>query len=307
MSSLTLNYYRRVNEVSGNDLSDAETVVSDHDTQIEEEIPDEGPREILQFSTENSSELDQPEIFAVPDVAARKVVSSAFLQREPAITTGPAQEPEASTLAERELEVCAVGDREPEIFQTYSTGNGESVYGKNRYKLFTAPFHSSRTRQRNIARVKVPQLIGAARTIHSNEPIEFWKLLFDDKILNCIVTNTNAKITELSANYGKTTLFTNHIDTVELNAFLGLLYLSGVFKSGNEVAKCLWNADGTGRDISRATMSLDRFLFLLIAIWFYDPAERELRKKMGIELPLFQKSLTDLLPTAKRTIHHLNF
>ncbi|KAJ4429241.1 hypothetical protein ANN_26244 [Periplaneta americana] len=109
-----------LDEVSDNDLSDAETTVSDYDTQSEEEIPDEDPREILQFSTENSSELEhQPEIFAVPDdkshkltvasreagiVAARKVDSSAFLQGEPAITTGPAQEPEASTLAERELE-----------------------------------------------------------------------------------------------------------------------------------------------------------------------------------------------------------
>ncbi|KAJ4436433.1 hypothetical protein ANN_19066 [Periplaneta americana] len=210
-------------------------------------------------------------------VVAREEDSSAFLQQEPAITTGPAQEPEASTLAERELEVCAVGDREPEIFQTY-TGNGESVYGKNRYKWFTAPFHSSRTRQHNIVRVKLPQLRGAARTIHSNEPIDFWKLLFDDKILNLIVTNTNEKITELSANYGKTASFTNHIDIVELNAFLGLLYLSGVFKSGNEDAKGLWNADDTGRDIFRATMSLDQFLFLLIAIRFDDPAERELRK-----------------------------
>ncbi|KAJ4425964.1 hypothetical protein ANN_27590 [Periplaneta americana] len=208
--------YCLLDEVSDNDLNDAGTIVSDHDTQIEEEIPDEDPRQILQSSTENSSELDyQPELFAVPDgksykltvasreaglVAAGEVDSSAFLQREPAITTGPAQEPDSSTLTERELEVCAMGDREPEIFQTY-TGNGEIVYGKNRYKLFTAPLHSLRTRQHNIARLKLPQLRGAARAIHSNEPIEFWKLLFDDKILNWIVTNTNAKIRELSANY----------------------------------------------------------------------------------------------------------
>ncbi|KAJ4426169.1 hypothetical protein ANN_26978 [Periplaneta americana] len=102
-------------------------------------------------------------------------------------------------------------------------------------------------------------------------------LLFDDKILNLIVTNTNVKITQLS----KTASFSNHIDTVELNAFLGLLYLNGVFKSGNEDAKGLWNADGTDRDIFRATMSLDRFRFLLTTIRFDDPAERELRKENG--------------------------
>ncbi|KAJ4449370.1 hypothetical protein ANN_00768, partial [Periplaneta americana] len=143
-------------------------------------------------------------------VVAREEVSSAFLQQEPAITIGPAKEPEASILAERELE-----------------------------------------------------------------------LLFDDKILNLIVTNTNVKITQLSTNYGKTASFTNHIDTVELNAFLGLLYLNGVLKSGNEDAKGLWNADGTNRDIFRVTMSLDRFQFLLITIRFDDPAERELRKENG--------------------------
>ncbi|KAJ4442335.1 hypothetical protein ANN_03921 [Periplaneta americana] len=83
------------------------------------------------------------------------------------------------------------------------------------------------------------------------------------------------------------------------------MYLNGVFKSGNEGAKRLWNADGTGRDIFRATMSLDRFLFPLIAIWFDDPAKRELRKKMGIELPVLQKSLTDLFPSDFLTVDEM--
>ncbi|KAG8252071.1 hypothetical protein J6590_066811 [Homalodisca vitripennis] len=40
--------------------------------------------------------------------------------------------------------------------------------------------------------------------------------------------------------------FAGHVDMNELKAFLGLLILSGVFKSGHENASSLFASDGTG-------------------------------------------------------------
>lgn len=48
------------------------------------------------------------------------------------------------------------------------------------------------------------------------------------------------------------------IDSIELQAYIGLLLLAGVFKFNNESTESLWNAE-KGRHIFRATMSLQRF------------------------------------------------
>ena len=293
-----------LDEVFDEDLSEAETIISDHDTESEEDISDDDDRKISESRTKKSSPSEpsrQPEVCAESDdesytlsVAARKAILSTVAACEPDASSVIERESEVSTACDHEsetttepdpavaivAEVCPIEDNESEM-SVENTENGVNVYGKNRYKWFTAPIHHSRTRQHNIIRVKLPQLRGEARTLESNEPIDFWRLIIDDKILDLIVTYTNAKITELAANYGKTASFTNHTDIVELNAFLGLLYLSGVFKSGNEDVQGLWKADGTGRDIFRATMSLERFLFLLIAVRFDDSAERQQRKESG--------------------------
>ncbi|KAJ8870110.1 hypothetical protein PR048_029122 [Dryococelus australis] len=58
--------------------------------------------------------------------------------------------------------------------------------------------------------------------------------------------------------------YTQHIDIAELEAFFALLYLAGVFAT-----------DGTGRDIFRATMSKNRFLFLLAALRYDDANTRD--------------------------------
>lgn len=46
--------------------------------------------------------------------------------------------------------------------------------------------------------------------------------------------------------------------STELDALIGLLYLAGLNKSS---LKDLWRTDGTGVDIFRTTMSLQRFSF----------------------------------------------
>jgi len=96
-----------------------------------------------------------------------------------------------------------------------------------------------------------------------------------------ITDYTNVKITELSISYGNTSTFTGHTDIIEIKAFIGLLYLCGIFKSGMEDVEGLFATDGTGRDIFRATMSLKRFLFLISTIRFDNIYDRDDRKESG--------------------------
>lgn len=65
-------------------------------------------------------------------------------------------------------------------------------------------------------------------------------------MMQIVLNNTNAKITEMSVSYGKTVTFVGHLSYVELKAFLGLLYLAGTFKSNHEGASSLWATGGFG-------------------------------------------------------------
>lgn len=48
--------------------------------------------------------------------------------------------------------------------------------------------------------------------------------------------------------YGETSTFTGYIDIIKIKAFIGLLYLSGVFKSGIEDLEGLFANDCNGRN-----------------------------------------------------------
>nr|CAI5855044.1 unnamed protein product [Callosobruchus analis] len=67
-------------------------------------------------------------------------------------------------------------------------------------------------------------------------------------------------------------------DTLEIQAFFGLLYFLGVFKSGHE-DRSLWATHGTGLDIFRRTVPLARFSFLLCCLRFDDEETRKERMK----------------------------
>ncbi|KAG5880022.1 hypothetical protein JTB14_032197 [Gonioctena quinquepunctata] len=156
-------------------------------------------------------------------------------------------------------------------------------YGKkNRYKWSKSPPASTRTKAENII-FQLPWLNGPAANNLPTTPYGAWSLLVTENILDMIVEHTNRKITDESHKYGGISTFVDHTDRVEMKALLGLLYLSGIFKSAHEDAENSWATDGTGRDIFRLTMSLRRFLFLLTVIRFDDPNTREARKAGGDE------------------------
>lgn len=216
-----------------NDLSDAETIVSDHDTDSDYNADSESEDEAVDGSDRHSVE-------------------------------------EVSLSVESEI-----------------VGNESGYfYGKNRKKWAKTPPASSRTRVTNIVS-HIPGLSGPCRTNKPTTPLQALSFFLDEYIINEVIARTNEKITELQATYGDQALscqFINHVDEVEMRAFLGLLYLAGVFKSSHEDINSLFATDGTGRDIFRATMTLKRFSFLLTALRFDNPATRRQRIEDGDKL-----------------------
>nr|CAI5851047.1 unnamed protein product [Callosobruchus analis] len=116
------------------------------------------------------------------------------------------------------------------------------------------------------------------------------RLLVTDSVVEQIVVCTNAKIRSVQQRYGEFKKRTNsrskfrpsfvdQTDTLEIQAFFGLLYFLGVFKSGHEDLRSLWATDGTGRDIFRCTMPLARFSFLLCCLRFDNEETRKERMK----------------------------
>ncbi|CAH1979595.1 unnamed protein product [Acanthoscelides obtectus] len=101
-------------------------------------------------------------------------------------------------------------------------------YGKNRYKwAATEPTRNVRTPAHNI--LKLP---GNKNALPSIEPVDAWRKIFSDDILDIVVHYTNLKIQEFRSKPGNENR-TEYRETnsVEINYFLGLLLLSAVFKS----------------------------------------------------------------------------
>lgn len=125
--------------------------------------------------------------------------------------------------------------------------------GKNRFKWSKNPPSSSRVRQHNII-THLPGLAGQARNKMNMSEMESWQLLFPDDLIEVVCLHTNQKITEFTEKYKSQGSHTEHVGLLEMKAFLGLMLLAGVFKSGHEDVDSLWATDGTGRDIFRVTL-----------------------------------------------------
>ncbi|KAJ8884903.1 hypothetical protein PR048_011099 [Dryococelus australis] len=138
--------------------------------------------------------------------------------------------------------------------------NNENVLlGKNNYKWSKIPPATKRTRAcaHNLV-AKLPGLTGDARVHNPKTPSESWRFLIDKEIIECVLHNTNEKITILASKSGSKNLdyqYTQHSDIAELGAFFGLLYLAGVFKFNHEDTRSLFAMDGIGHYIFRATTS----------------------------------------------------
>jgi len=111
-------------------------------------------------------------------------------------------------------------------------------------------------------------------------PLEIFELLITQGMLEEILHWTNLKISQLREKYQRKNLsFIQDTDMIELRALIGLLIYSSVFKANNESVLSLYATDGTGRKVFRCTFSKERFLFLITALRFDNPADRQDRTK----------------------------
>lgn len=142
-----------------------------------------------------------------------------------------------------------------------------------------SPPTNIRTRRHNII-VQLPGLKAKAKQLGTNPSIEeVWSLLITNDILEEIMKWTNHKISSLRENYTKKYSYLCDLDMIELKAFIGLLVFTAIFKSQHETVDSLFATDGTGRDIFRCTIPKNRFLFILLALRFDNPNDRDERKK----------------------------
>lgn len=132
-----------------------------------------------------------------------------------------------------------------------------------------------RTRQQNIV-THLPGVRPAGK--NSKTPKECFLLFLDDSIIEKIVTYTNIKV-EKDSEKNKNDRSTYKTNIAEIKAFIGLLILSGLVKSGHQNLDDLWNADKLGIGIFQTTMNLKRFRFLLRYVRFDDINSRHTRRQ----------------------------
>ncbi|UYV85069.1 PLS3 [Cordylochernes scorpioides] len=154
------------------------------------------------------------------------------------------------------------------ILTTVQMSSSNCFIGKNGYRWNKNHAIIGRTRSHNII-THLPGLKGPAKP-KPNCGIDIFNLFFTAAIIKQISEFTNAKIEEFRQRFSDLTksTYSNFTSEIEIRAFLGLLYLAGVYKSGHENVESLFASDGTGRDIFRSVMSVKRFLFLLLCIRF---------------------------------------
>ena len=142
---------------------------------------------------------------------------------------------------------------------------------------------------------------------HIEDELQAFLLLIRDEMIEEIVRCTNMYITTVQSSYDRRDA--KILTKTELMVFLGVLFLSGVKSAGHASFLELWAPDGNGKEIFRACMSYNRFLFLLLAIRFDDKMTRNQRKETDILAAIryilpyeVSNSLADIV---ERLISHL--
>lgn len=136
---------------------------------------------------------------------------------------------------------------------------GEPIYYKSKDKQTLWCTVSERAGISNLPTTSFhisAKLTGKAACVNTAE--ECFSLFFTPSMLDRIVKLTNEKIKELEDEQVKDNSPT---DDVEMKAFLGILILSGLYLY--EGVKELWDTNGYGADIFRATLSFLRYQFLV--------------------------------------------
>ncbi len=182
--------------------------------------------------------------------------------------------------SDHEEEQLENSDSEQDISDVEETdeilSNSLSFIGKDgtRWRKHSSTPRTVRTRKENII-TRLPGPSAATRTLKNS--LEIWEYFINDEMINMIVICTNAYIESITDKFARSrdVLPTN---VVEIRALLGLLYMAGTYHANRLNAEDLWKTDGSGVEIFRLTMSLQRFRFLLRCLRFDKKATRPERR-----------------------------
>ncbi|KAL3279621.1 hypothetical protein HHI36_017126 [Cryptolaemus montrouzieri] len=130
---------------------------------------------------------------------------------------------------------------------------------------------AARTRSENIIR-------GEFSVVRNRKTAEeCFDIFFDEVIITSIIRYTNQRLVTIRDLYDDQHKYTVKVDAAELRAFLGLLFLSGVYKRNRLNLEDLWKTNSLGIDIFRRVMSLQRFQLLLRCLRFDNSENRQIR------------------------------
>lgn len=157
-----------------------------------------------------------------------------------------------------------------------SNENDQFFLGKDKITKWYHNPKSNRVRTpaQNLIK-RLPGVIGNAR--NASTPLECWNCFFTNDIMEPIVAYTNQYITSIAGKFDRER-DAKPIDLIELKAFIGLLFLAGVYKSNRQSLEDLWGTDGDGVEKFGLVMSIKRFKFIIRCIRFDDRLTREDRK-----------------------------
>jgi len=183
----------------------------------------------------------------------------------------PEQQEVASESGSDDVDVDMPSDTDLEAEQF--TASDGTVWRKE------AP-RQSRARSQNILREAA-----GLKPISQNTPDikHAFELFLSEAILQIVVEQTNNYGSRLFAEMNQNKEENNRLewmptDTVEMQAFCGILLLAGVFKSKRENIRDLWTTEGLfARPVFVATMARNRFLLLYRCCRFDDATTRQNR------------------------------
>ncbi|XP_041864774.1 piggyBac transposable element-derived protein 4-like [Melanotaenia boesemani] len=154
----------------------------------------------------------------------------------------------------------AVSDAESEVFKSK---RGDMAWSSSPYDT-----HSRAPTENIIKRTPGPTRFAVS---HAHDIKTTFELFIPPSLEKILLEMTNMEGRRV---FGKSWM---DIDKVQLDAYLGLLLLAGVYRSCNEATASLWDGE-SGRSIFRATMSLQTFHVLSRVIRFDSRETRAARR-----------------------------
>ena len=231
-------------------------------------VPNEGARR----SARNPSN-DQPAPDPYQNTGARPKVPQANPKPRRTITTIP-QSLDIESYDQYHIPRIA---KEYRIkFEQTSDKTKREIIWKNQ-----PPAVTGRRRAQDVVQGPVGETLGRAK--EAKTPLSAFELFITPTMFGQLVGHTNVRIQSVRSRLSPEFLadsrncYVHETNEVELRALIGLCYLRAMLNVSKQVIKHLWGPDG--HHGFAATMSMNRFAFLISLISFDDPNTREERKK----------------------------